>query len=139
MGRPEGHGISDRWHPRRHARRGPQQNLSGKMDSRLEPMSAVRPESAEFHILKKILLARAETTCGEAVALLRAQQLDYAEVTVVTDSQRRVLGMISTGKLVTEDANTPLHRVMQRDVPIAALDTDQRSANAARSNTSGPA
>jgi magnesium transporter len=95
------------------------------MNARLEPTSAVRRESAEFHILKKILLARPETTCGEAVALLRQQQLDYADAAVVTDSQRRVLGMISTGTLVTEDANTPLGRVMQRDVPIATLDTDQ--------------
>jgi magnesium transporter len=125
MGCPEGHGISDRWHPPRHARRGPQQNLPGKMNACLEPRSAVRRESAEFHILKKILLARPETTCGEAVALLRQHPLDYADAAVVTDSQRRVLGMISTGKLVTQDPNTQLHRVMQRDVPIATLDTDQ--------------
>jgi magnesium transporter len=95
------------------------------MNARLEPGDGVRRESAEFHVLKKILLARPETTCGEAVAQFRQQQLDYADAAVVIDSQRRVVGMISTGKLVTEGANTPLGRVMQRDVPIATLDTDQ--------------
>lgn len=82
-------------------------------------------ESASFHLLRRVPVARPDTPCGAVLAGLRGAHLEYADAVVVTDSQQRVVGMASAGQLAMQDAETPMHRMMRREVPIAHLDTDQ--------------
>lgn len=82
-------------------------------------------ESAAFHLLEKVPVAGPNTPCGEVLALLRGARFEYADAVVITDSQQRVVGMVSVGEVAMQDANLPLHRVMRRDVAVASLDTDQ--------------
>lgn len=82
-------------------------------------------ESAGFHLLEHVPVALPQSTCGEVLASLRQQPLQYADAVVIIDPERRVLGMASAGELAMQDRDMPLHRVMRREVPTATLDTDQ--------------
>ena len=95
-------------------------------------------ESAGFHLLKSVPVAGPDTTCGQVLALLRHERFEYADAIVIVDSERRVVGMVSTGKAAMQDAHTPLAFIVHRDVPVANLDTDQeRVASLALENALG--
>lgn len=67
------------------------------MDAEVTPTWAL--ESAGCHLLRTVPSARQDATCGEVLAALRQQRFEYADVVVITDTDRRFLGMLSAGEL----------------------------------------
>jgi magnesium transporter len=82
-------------------------------------------ESAGFHVIRHVLSVQPTMTCSDALAMLREQRFEYADVVVVIDAAQRVLGMLSTGELATHERGTLVGRVMHRDVGVASAEMDQ--------------
>jgi magnesium transporter len=87
--------------------------------------SARRRESAEYHLVKNVPTAHPDATCGEILALLRQRRFDYSDIIVITDDDRRVIGMLSVGALASRAAAVPVREAMQRNIAVAELDMDQ--------------
>jgi len=87
-------------------------------------------ESAGGLMTPNVINLRAEATVGQALALLRqthpVEELSY--YLYVTDTDRRLVGVVSLRQLVTAELSTPLAQIMDPSVISVAVDADQEEA-----------
>jgi magnesium transporter len=95
-------------------------------------------ESAGFHIIRAVPRIREGATCEEVLSLLGKERFEYLDVVIVVDDDQRVVGMLSTGDIVTHAAATPVGQIMRKDVGTVSPDTDQEHvASVAIANVTG--
>ena len=84
-------------------------------------------ESAGGLMTPHVITLRANATVGQALTLLRQMHPveDLSYYLYVTESDDRLVGVISLRQLVTADLTTPLSQIMHGDVISVPVDTDQ--------------
>jgi magnesium transporter len=82
-------------------------------------------DSAHRHLAKSVPVAAPDATVEEILASMRGRHFDCADLVVIIDSQRHVLGQIPVGQLIELAPEHRAQEVMQGNPPTVGLGTDQ--------------
>ena len=89
-----------------------------------------QPQSAGRLMTPNVISLRAQSTVGEALALLRrlAPEDDVGYYLYVVDADDRLVGVVGLRRLITADLGAGIQQVMDTDVISVAADADQEEA-----------
>ena len=87
--------------------------------------ATVAQESALWHLARAVPTFAPDATAGEVRATLAGRRYDCVDVVLVTDAERRLLGVLPIGELLALEPGAKLGEAMLREFPVAASDADQ--------------
>jgi len=82
-------------------------------------------ESAGWHLARDVPTFAPEASAGEVRAALAGRQFDCVDLVLVTDAERRVLGVLPIAQILALEPGTRVEAAMLREFPVARSDSDQ--------------
>jgi magnesium transporter len=82
-------------------------------------------ESAGWHLARNVPAFPPDSSAGDVRSALAGRALDCVDIVLVTDPERRLLGVLPIAQLLALEPGARVGEAMLREFPVAASDSDQ--------------
>lgn len=101
-------------------------SLSKEKRKVIESLLAYRPDTAGGLMTTRVLTVSPDIPVGKVLEELVSGKYEIGDEAYIVDTENRLIGLISLSRLVKEDPQKPVGRIMRKDFIVVEASTDQR-------------